>query len=120
MSLTCGVSPFSVSVKLDYSFHIALKFLLCHYLYSVLARKHPPHIWSNIYAAALVDYQTPFPCLIVYTLSYTINNELSFATEVREDDFCPLSSILCSCGELYQSPIERPLTAIISLLIELY
>ena len=37
-----------------------------------------------------------------------------------DDDFLPLSSILCSCGELYQSPIERPLTAIISLLIELY
>lgn len=119
MSLTCGVSPFSVSVKLDYFFHIALRFLLCHYLYSVLASKHP-HIWSNIYSAALVDYQTPLSCLIVYTLSYTINNILSFATEVREDDFCPLSSILCSCGELYQSPTERPLTAIISLLIELY
>lgn len=34
-----------------------------------------------------------------------------------EDVFSPLSSILCSCGELYQSPNERPLTAIISLLI---
>ena len=31
--------------------------------------------------------------------------------------FCPLSSILCSCGELCQSPIERPLTAITLLLI---
>lgn len=116
--LSPHLSPKLSAVLIKYfTSHTVPIFSLYHYLYSVLASKHPPYIWSNIYSAALVDYQTPLPCLIVYTLSYTINNILSFATEVREDDFCPLSSILCSCGELYQSPIERPLTAITLLLI---
>ena len=65
MILCRSTAPFCVSVKLDYFFHIILRFSLYHCLYSVLASKHPPHIWSNIYAAALVDYQTPLPCLIV-------------------------------------------------------
>ena len=65
MILRRSTAPFCVSVKLDYFFHIALRFSLYHYLCSVLASKYPHHIWSNIYAAALVDCQTPFPCLIV-------------------------------------------------------
>lgn len=116
--LTPHLSPKFCAVLIKYfTSHTILRF--SSHLYHQLKGKHP-RIWNNIYVAALVDYQTPLPCLIVYALSYTINNILSFATEVREDDFCPLSSILCSCGELYQSPIERPLTATISLLIELY
>ena len=65
MILRRSPPPFCVSVKLDYFFHTTLRFSLYHYIRSVLANKYPPHIWSNIYAAALVHYQTPLPCLIV-------------------------------------------------------
>lgn len=64
--LTPHFSPKFCAVLIKYfTSHTILRFSLYHYLYSVLASKHPPHIWSNIYAAALVDHQTPLPCLIV-------------------------------------------------------
>ena len=64
MILCRSTAPFCVSVKLDYFFHIILRFLLFHF-HHLLLNSYPPHRQSKIYAVVVVHYQTPLPCLIV-------------------------------------------------------